>query len=142
MGLLPLACMSQPQSETVTKPQPASHNRRASSICLPSRFDGPPHVVPLRDVLALEQLAGVVLLDGLRVFLREIERLADAARDDVEGLLLEAIEPFHRAGAVDLPPQAVELGQQLAAVVEAFRRQRQLEVLLAAGSPPLGSKAP
>jgi hypothetical protein len=38
-GLLPLACMSQPQSETVTKPQPASHSRRASSICRPSRFD-------------------------------------------------------------------------------------------------------
>ena len=37
-GLLPLACMSQPQSETVTKPQPASHSRRASSICLPSRL--------------------------------------------------------------------------------------------------------
>ena len=37
-GLFSLACMSQPQSETVTKPQPASHSRRAMSICLPSRF--------------------------------------------------------------------------------------------------------
>ena len=79
-GLLLLACMSQPQSETVTKPQPASHSRRASSICLPSRFEARFMSYQLGHVFQAEQLAGVVLLDGLRVFLGQVEGLDDAAQ--------------------------------------------------------------
>ena len=88
------------------------------------------HVVVALQVGHLENPARVVALAGAGIFLRQVERSGDAARDHVEGLLLVAVDSAEQIVRVDLPAHAVQVGQERPAIGQPLRRDPQLHVLL------------
>ena len=86
-------CMSQPPKCSVTKPTPASHSRRASSICCAR-----PVAVQVARAAAISRLTSKTSRARLE--------------HQVERLRLEAVQPLHQAAAVDFAVERVEGLQQ------------------------------
>jgi hypothetical protein len=122
--------MSQPQSETVTKPQPASHQPPGQQHLLAEQVGCPPHVVPLLHFLVIEQPAGVITGDDARVFPGKIERVGHAPADHIERLLLETIGAGQGPLGIQVAAERIELGQQMPAILEPVGGDPQLHVPL------------
>ena len=140
VALFTSACMSQTKFVvTVTKPRaafaqpagPAAAACRASSGVVDV-------VVPLFHFLSMfsgsYERRGVVLVDRLGVFLRQVERLA--ALPSIIGTPSAARVD---ASASSSPSRRSKRVEQRAAVVEAVHRQVQLHVLLESPLPPAGT---
>src|SRR2546422_10429238 len=73
-------------------------------------------------VVAVLRIALPVSLTDFLVFFLDIERVEQVARSKyAEGLLVESIQPFHHAAAVDLAPEIIEAGEQGLAICQAIQ---------------------
>ena len=86
-------------------------------------------VVPLAaDGLWANQRRGIVAVDRLPVFARQIECRGRAAQHGLKSLLAQRVDGGQRAGRVERKANAVELGQNRPAVGQPLERQVQPHV--------------
>ena len=123
--------MSHPGHVTVTNPQPASHKRRASSICLPSATGENCCAYSFRffDFVRRRHHSRVVPLDQTRILLLEIEGIGSAAEEYFHRLLLKAVRGLEAFRRVRMTAQDIQLGQDPTPVIPSIVTDMQPHVL-------------
>ena len=115
--------------------QPPGQEHLLTQQVAPSQLINEPLLTVEEEVLAalvvvahVEEVAGVVFRDGLRVFLREVESIGDAAKQQVVGLALHLAHSIDLAGLIEAALEAVELVKEPVAILEAIPGKLQVEV--------------
>ena len=107
---------------TVTKPQPASHNRPRQQEQLAKALDVINVVVVVipfpTDIIGPKQRTSVVSLNRFRILLRQIKCIRNTAHDRVECLLLDRSSPVSIPESIRTTSNKIKLLQQMPTIVQ------------------------
>src|SRR5262249_13313353 len=70
-----------------------------------------------------------VQVAGARIFTPGVEHLASPAQEQIEGLSLEAVQPLHQTGSINLAIKRIERAEQATAFTQAFQGDLQVHVV-------------